>query len=82
MAHSVTEIFLQVQNWLEEKMLLSNELRAWLLITLVQSLGERGRTQLCSQQHDWGLQQADEQQGCMPRPLEGAAGSQKWLFEI
>jgi len=28
MAHSVTEIFLQVQNWLEEKMLLSNELRA------------------------------------------------------
>lgn len=66
MAHSVTEIFLQVQNWLEEKMLLSNELRAWRLITLMQSLGERCRAQLRSQQHGWGLQQADKQQCCVP----------------
>lgn len=39
MAHSVTKIFLQVQNWLEEQRLLPNELRAWCVIILVQSPG-------------------------------------------
>lgn len=73
MAHSVTEIFLQVQNWLEEKMLLSNELRAWRLITLMQSLGERGRARpapLTAAR----LGTAAGRQAAMLRALEGAAG--------
>lgn len=41
MAHSATEIFLQVQNGLGEQMLLSNELRAQRVITLGRSLGGR-----------------------------------------
>lgn len=44
----MTEVFLQVQNWLgEEKMLLPNELRAWRAVTLVQSPGELACAQLC-----------------------------------
>lgn len=44
----MTEVFLQVQNWLgEEKMLLPNELHAWRAVTLVQSLGELACVQLC-----------------------------------
>lgn len=44
----MTEVFLQVQNWLgEEKMLLPNELCAWRAVTLVQSLGELACVQLC-----------------------------------
>lgn len=83
MAHSVPELFLQVQNWLEEKMLLSNELpRAWRVITLMQSPGEQAGAQLCPQQRSVpGLQQANCEAAyhclCIPAchsPLKGAAG--------